>query len=249
MYKFWVLVKRDLGNLITNPTLLSFNTVFPFALILILGFLANGSYGAGGVNGYDYYGVSMLVFSVLNVSVTASNTFMERTLRASNLRVIHSPVRGSWVYLSKIVSTFLFTAGCYLVTMALCALVLGVDYGGPRAGYVVALAMLFDLASASLGVLFCCVFKSEEVANRILSLANNIMAILGGVFFSFDGFGRVAGLVSGISPVKWVLHAMLGIIYDSNLSAFLPTALILAALTALCIAGCKLTFRTEDYVS
>lgn len=248
MDRLMALIRRDIGNLVGSPVLLLYNTLFPFLLILILGFLGNGGYGGTGVNAYDYYGISMLVFMLLNVSVTAANTFMEATLRNANLRAIHAPIPRSWTYLSKIASTSLFTGVCFLVLMALNAFVLGVDYGGAMAGYVIALVLLFNLMSAAMGVMFCCVFKSEEVANKILSFLTAMLAILGGMFFQLDGFGPAAALVSRLSPARWILDGMFHIVCDHSLAGFLPAALSLLALTALFTLGSKLFFRTEDYV-
>ena len=248
MYEFTVLVRRDIGNLVKSPVLFLYNTLFPFLMTLILGFLGNGGYGDTGVNAYDYYGVSILVFMLLNVSVTAANTFMEATLKNANLRAIHAPVPRSFTYLSKIVSTSLFTGVCFLAMMALNAFALGVDYGGHMAGYVIALMLLFNLMSASMGVMFCCIFKSEEVANKILSFVTAMLAIFGGMFFQLDGLGSAAALISRLSPARWILDGMFHVIYDHQATDCLPAALALAAVTALCTLGSKLFFRTEDYV-
>jgi ABC-2 type transport system permease protein len=248
MLRFMALIKRDIGNLPSSPVLLLYNTLFPFLMTLILGFLGNGDYSGSGVNAYDYYGVSIMVFMLLNVSITAANTFMEHTLRNANLRAIHAPIPRSWTYLSKIASTSLFTGTCFLVMMALNAFALGVDYGGAMAGYVVALMLAFNVMSAALGVLFCCIFKSEEVANKILSFLTGVMAIFGGMFFQLDGFGPAAALISRLSPARWVLDGMFHIVYDGNLSGFLPALFSLLGLAALCVLGSKCTFRTEDYV-
>ena len=176
MMRFMALVRRDIGNLLSSPMLFLYNTLFPILMTLILGFLGNGDYSGSGVNAYDYYGISILVLMLLNVSVTAANTFMEHTLKNANLRVIHSPIPRSWTYLSKIASTTLFTGTCFLLMMALNAFVLGVDYGGVMAGYVITLMLAFNLMSSALGVLFCCIFKSEEVSNKILSFITAVMA-------------------------------------------------------------------------
>lgn len=248
MNSFKVIVKRDLGNLITNPMLMFYNAVFPFLLIGILGYLSNGGYGQGGANAFDYYGVTMLLYSVINVTLTASNTFMERGLKNSNLRVLHAPVSTSAVYLSKIVSTFLFTSVCFVIQMALSALLLGVNYGGANAVFLLLLILVFDFFACSLGVMCCCLFKSEEAANKILSLITTVLAIFGGLFFQLDALGDVGAVISAVSPVKWVLDASVRIIWDGNLGPMLPACGILIALSAACLLGCKRFFRTEDYV-
>ena len=247
MHSFIVIVKRDIHNLLTNPMLMFYNAVFPFLLIGILGYLSNGSY-QGDANAYDFYGVTMLLYSVLNVTLTASNTFMERGLKNSNLRVLYAPVSPSAVYLSKIVSTFLFTSACFVIQMALSALLLGVNYGGVNAGFLLLLILVFNFFACSLGVMFCCLFKSEEAANKILSLITTVLAIFGGLFFQLDALGGVGAAISAVSPVKWVLDASVHIIWDGSLSPMLPVCGSLAALSAACILGCKRFFRTEDYV-
>jgi ABC-2 type transport system permease protein len=248
MYEFYVIFKRDLINIIKNPTLLMYNTLFPFLLILILGFLSSGNYGKGEISSYDYYGVTMLILCLLNVSLTASNTFMEKSLKISNLRIMYSPIKTSYIYLSKIFSTFFFTVICFLLLMLVSNLFLNVNFGGKNSMYIIVFVLLFDLLSSTLGVLFCCIFKSEEAANKILSVFVNIFAVLGGLFFQLDGFGAGVEKITYISPVKWVAKGSFKIIYDNDLSYFVPISISLIILSILMMLGCKLFFRTEDYV-
>ncbi len=248
MRQFFIILKMDLLNLAKSFVLVQYNTLFPIALILILGFLCQGDYGGGGVTSYDYYGVTMLLFTVLNVSVSAANSFMEKSIRSSNLRIVFSPVRTSFIYISKIVATFLFTSLCYIAVIIFCNLVLGVNFGGTAIGCVILLILLLDLMSAAMGVLFCCLFRSEEGASQLLSMMNNVFGVLGGLFFQIDGFGKTASIISCISPAKWVLEGIMRVIYDNDLSFVLPISLIFLVLTAVFAFGCRLTFRTEDYV-
>ena len=248
MRQFFIILKMDLSNLAKSFILVQYNTLFPVALILILGFLCQGNYGEGGVSSYDYYGVTMLLFTVLNVSVSAANSFMEKSIKSSNLRIVFSPARTSFIYISKIVATFLFTSLCYIAVIVFCSLVLGVNFGGAGIGYVILLILLLDLMSSALGVLFCCLFKSEEGASQVLSMMNNIFGVLGGLFFQIDGFGKAASIVSCISPAKWVLEAIMKVIYDSDLSLVMPIAVVFLVLTAVFVFGCRMTFRTEDYI-
>ncbi|MDF2985051.1 MAG: potB1 [Eubacterium sp.] len=247
MSRFWIILKRDLANLLKSPVLLQFNTLLPILLTLILGFLCQGNYGED-ITSYDYYGITMLLFTVISVSVSAANGFMEKSIKACNLRVIYSPIKVSYIYLSKIVATFLYTSVCFMLVIGVCKFFMGVDYGGKNFGYVLLLILLLDLLSAALGVMFCCIFKSEEVSSQILSMANNVMGILGGLFFQLDGLGKAASTISNISPVKWVLVGIMKVIYDGDLSFMIPITIIFLSVTVLLTFICKLTFRTEDYV-
>ncbi|ENQ3077746.1 ABC transporter permease [Bacillus sp. WLY-B-L8] len=245
---FFVLYKRDVVNIVMNPVLLLTNTISPILFILIFGYLSNGSYGESGITSYDYYGVTILIYGILNVSMTASNSFMEKRLKNSNLRVMYSPIRVSYLYLSKIFATFTFTSVCYLFVMCVAHVGLHVTFGGRNVGYVMIIMLLFNFLSAVIGVLFCCMFKSEEVTNKILSLLNNAFAILGGVFFSLDGLGDAVRTISYISPVKWVVECVMKIIYDQDFSLFLTTGGVLVLLTCFGLVGCKFLFKVEDYV-
>lgn len=72
--RFFTIFKRDFRNIILNPVLLIYNTVFPLLLVSVLGYLSYGDYFGYGITSYDYYGITVLIYSALNVSVTASNS-------------------------------------------------------------------------------------------------------------------------------------------------------------------------------
>jgi ABC-2 type transport system permease protein len=96
--------------------------------------------------------------------------------------------------------------------------------------------------------MMCIIFKCEETSRKILNFFINIFALLGGVFFSLDGYGRTVSFITKLSPVKWVLDGVFKIIYDRDLSYLMPTSVILLVLTAAMLGACKIMFRTEDYV-
>ena len=245
---FITVFKRDLKNLILSPVLVIYNTLFPFLMVSILGYLTSGNYKGGGVTSYDYYGVSLIIFTVLFVACTAANSFMEERVKSSNLRIMYSPINPSSIYMSKIAATFVFSSVCVLVSMAILKLCFNVNYGGENIVYVIILLELLNLLSATIGILFCCIFKSEQLANKTLSPFLNIFAIIGGAFFPIDSLGKTVEKLSYISPAKWVDEGIFKIIYDKDLSYFSPTVIILIALTIIFIIGCKLTFKVEDYV-
>ncbi|CAH8770590.1 ABC transporter permease [Paenibacillus dendritiformis] len=248
LYRFHVILKRDIVNLALNPVLLLSNTVFPLLLMLILGYLTRSIYGGGEVSSYDYYGVTIVIFASLNVSMIASNSFMEKSLRKSNLRILHAPVRTSYLYISKFAATFFFSTLCTLLLLALAHWVLNVHYGG--SGWIVVALILigFNLFSSALGVLMCCLFRSEETSNKILSFVNNLLALIGGLFFQWDGLGRAAEILSYLSPVKWVAEAVFRVIYDQDAGMALPLLGGFAAGSLVLLWGCSRIFHAEDYV-
>lgn len=177
--RFFTIFKRDFRNIILNPVLLIYNTVFPLLLVSVLGYLSYGDYFGYGITSYDYYGITVLIYSALNVSVTASNSFLEESLKFGNLRIAYAPIDLSYIYLSKIAATFLFTSITAMGVMFLLKTSLGVNIGGDKFPYVVSILLVFNLFSSAMGVLLCCILKSEELTNTILSVINNAFAILG----------------------------------------------------------------------
>ena len=224
-----------------------YNAAFPLCLILILGFLSGGSYGKT-VSSYDYYSITMLVYAILNTALSSSNSFMEERIKNANMRVLSAPIRTSYIYLSKILATSVFTFLCHLIVILFMYFLFNVNLGGKYIGYVLIIFFVFEFFASALGVLFCCIFKSENTANQILSLCITLFAILGGVFFRIGGEGSVMDIISYISPVKWIMQALFCIIYDSHLGTFWPTLLILVAAYIFLILLCRIFFKEEDYL-
>ena len=237
----------DMTNMIKNPVLVGYNTVFTILVILIMGFLTSGVY-ANSSDAYNYYAVSFLIYAMLNGAMTATNCFMERDIKKPNLRIIHSPVGRFPIYFSKIVASTLFDYICHLLVLAILVPVLHINLGGGNAVYIILLMVPIEFASAALGVLFCCIFKTEVAASTLLSTAISILAFLGGTFFSFDGMGGALAFVSRLSPVKWLTDAFFEIIFDANLSSVYSLLAGSVILSALLVFGCSKLFRTEDYL-
>lgn len=247
MYRFFQLFKRDFLNLFFNPMWVFYSSAFPFLLVLILGFLSSGNYG-GSVSSYDYYGVAMIIYAALNTSSISANSFMEERIKKGNMRIIYSPLPKGYIYTSKIAASFIFSSFWHLIVILLLQIVLKVNFGGGSIGYIVVMFLILELFASILGVLFCCIFKSENVANQLLSLVITILAMLGGIFFRLEGLGEAFEKVSYISPLKWIIADIFKIIYDGDFSYYGLTLLILFILSALTLLLCKVFYRTEDYV-
>lgn len=247
MHSFFQLLKRDFLNLCCNMMWIVYSIVFPFLLVVILGFLNSGNYGST-VTSYDYYGVTMMVYMVFNTSTTAANSFMEERIKRGNMRIIYSPMAKPLMYTSKILAAFLFSSACYFIAVLLLTFALGVNFGGWNVGFVAAILLMSNLFSSALGVMLCCMFKTEETTNQILSIIINIFSVFGGVFFQIDGLGKAIEKMSYASPVKWIVTVVLKIIYDNNFSYFLPTMLMLASLCAVTLLLCGKFYRMEDYI-
>lgn len=241
----YLISKEDLKNLFKNPMWLFYNVAFPFLLIVVLGLLSKDSYG-GEISAFDYYGISLMIYTVISSGMTSANAFMEVTIRKPNMRIIYAPGNERVIYLSKILSSFLFCLLCHLGVAALTFTIFQIRVDAiPQ---LLLLLSLTELFSVGLGVMCCCIFKTEAMANQILSIVINIFAILGGLLFPMDGYGPVVRSLSYLSPAKWLMNTSFSMIYDHNFSGFYSTVLGLMVATLVVFVICAQTFRKEDCI-
>ena len=114
--------------------------------------------------------------------------------------------------------------------------------------YFILLMAPIEFASAALGIFFCCIFKCEETTSMLLSNVISILCFLGGTFFSLDGMGSAIAFASRLSPVKWLNDAFFALACDNSLIYFWPVIIGGIIISALLVLGCRLFFRTEDYL-
>ncbi|TCK92643.1 ABC-2 type transport system permease protein [Natranaerovirga hydrolytica] len=247
MYCFYQILKRDFLNLFTHLMWIFFSFFYPLLLVVILGYLMSGSYGDT-VTSYDYYGITIIVYSVFNTAMTAANSFMEERIKKGNMRIIYVPIPKMYVYLSKIMASFAFSFLWHLGVMWVLGAMWHVNYGGSAMGYLIIILFVLELFAAILGVLFCCIFKSEHIANQLLSIVITVFAMLGGLFFRIGGLGEVFQKISDLSPLKWVTAYIFQIIYDGNLSYYVAFIFLFVMLSLLGLLLCGKIYKQEDYV-
>ncbi len=119
---------------------------------------------------------------------------------------------------------------------------------GSNPVYFILLMAPIEFAAAALGIFFCCIFKCEETTSMLLSNVISIFCFLGGTFFSLDGMGSAIAFASRLSPVKWLNDAFFALACDNSLAYFWPVLIGGTIISALLVLGCRLFFRTEDYL-
>lgn len=246
MRRFLSIFKMDLTNLFKNPVLVGYNTLFAALIILIMGFLTGGNY-ADSKDAYQYYAVTMLVYGMLSGSMTASNCFMERDIKRPNLRIIYSPAGSFPIYFSKTLASFVFDYVLHVLLLAVFCPLLHVTLGSNPIYFILLMAPV-EFAAVALGTFFCCIFHCEETTSMLLSLTISVLCILGGTFFSLDGLGTALAFISKISPVKWLNDAFFTLACDNSLALFWPVFIGATVVSALLVLGCRVFFRTEDYL-
>lgn len=245
---FIKVIKFDFINILRNPMLVILNTVFPLIMIGIMGFVTKGGYGAGDVSSYDYYGVTMMIFTAIFISMTATNTFMEEKVKCGNSRIVYAPVSKTEIYLSKLISTYILGTISYSVILLVGQYFFHINFGGKNILYIMLLINIFSLFGCALGTMFCCIFKSEDGANSVMQIPLLLFIFFGDLFFPVASLGKVAEAVSYLSPVKWVTECAFQVIYDNDFGLYLPTIALVMLGSIVCIIICQIIFKPEEYV-
>jgi len=240
--------KFDIINIVRNPTLLFSNTVFPFILIAIMGFVSKSNFGGNPVSSYDYYGVNIIIFSVMLIAMTATNTFMEEKVKKGNIRIVYAPVSKTSIYLSKLLSTYIFGTICYSIIIIIAQTIFHLNLGGRNLPYIILLINALVLFGCCFGTMFCCIFKSEEQANGVMQIPVAFFIFFGGVFFGVHRLGETVNSISKFSPVYWVSECAFRLIYDNDFSIFLPVILCLLLASIVCTVISHIVFKPGGYV-
>ncbi|WP_429976044.1 ABC transporter permease [Enterococcus sp. DIV0086] len=247
MYRLFRIIQRDTMNLITNPMWIFFSLMFPFLLVAILGFLTGGLYGDY-FTSYDYYGVTLMLFSTMYAATFSANSFMEEKIKKANLRIVYSPIRNWFIPFSKAVATFIFTTFFYTIAAVSCHLLFQIRFGDDMLLQIWLLFIGMDLLFSCIGVLMCCIFKSEGVANQILSILTAALAMLSGFLFPIANLGETFVKISKWLPTTKVVQTIFEMIYDQNSENFSSVFLMLVAFSVLILAVSTILFNGEEYV-
>jgi len=244
----WTLIKQYFRNLITTPVVVTVCTVYPWLLIGLFGFIFSSLYGSEGITAYDYYGVTMMIYLIITSLTITPNTFLEKKLRQGNVRIAYAPISKITIYMSKIISSYLFMGISFSINMALMNYFKIVNFGGANFIYVLGLFMAFLLLSVTIGGAACVIIKTEELTNTILSNIASLLALVSGMFFPVDNLGKTVSTIANLSPIKWILDLSFSVIYDNNFQHynFIVMGLLLLSIAALIVM--HLNYKPEDYI-
>lgn len=244
----WTLIKQDFRNLATTPVVVTVCTVYPWLLIGLFGFIFSSLYGSEGITAYDYYGVTMMIYLIIGSLTITPNTFMEKKLRQGNVRIAYAPISKITIYMSKIISSYLFMGISFSINMALMNYFKIVNFGGENFLYVLGLFMAFLFLSVTIGGAACVIIKTEELTNTILSNIGSLLAFVSGMFFPVDNLGKTVSAIANLCPIKWILDLSFSVIYDNNFQNYnaIVVGLLLLSLAALIIM--HFNYKPEDYI-
>ncbi len=241
-------MKQDLKNLITNPTMVLFSFVYPISLVLLFGFLFSNLYGGKQVSSYDFYGITMIFYLVLTASTVTPTTFMEERIKRPNLRINYCPVSRVEIYLSKLLSTFIFTGSGFLLNILILHFTRITNFGKANFPFVLLLFFVLLIFSITLGGTICVLIRNQDLTNKIIGSVVNTLALLSGIFFPVAILGKWVDNLAELSPIKWVLNTIFEVIYDNNFQNYIIALIAPIILSALLLFVIHKKYRPEKYI-
>ena len=245
----FILMKQDFKNLMTNPTIFIFCFIYPPVLIFLFGFLFSNLYGSNIVTSYDFYGVTLMFYMLLGTITITPNAFLENRIKSANLRIAYAPIPRYVVYISKILSSYLFIGITFTIDISVMQLCHFVNYGGKQNIISVLILMYCMLAfSVTLGGAVCVLLKSEELTNKILTIIATAFAVFSGIFFPIASFGKWIAVFANYSPLKLVIDCAFQLIYDGNSANYISIIDGLLICSVIFIIIIHIFYKPEDYL-
>lgn len=242
------IVKFDIINIFKTPMLVIVNTLLPLVLFAGLGIAMNKTFIGGKMTSYDFYSVAVIIMSAMMIVMTASNVFLEEKVKRGNTRVIYAPIAKSSIYLSKIISTAIFSSLLFDIILLIEQYLFKCNLGGYNIIFVMILIDSLALFGSSLGIAGCCLLKDEEKTNNVMTICASVCLFFSGIFIPLGHGGKVMQILSSLSPVRYVVESCFQIIYDNNFALFFKTICLMVILSFFCAVVCRFTFKGEEYV-
>jgi linearmycin/streptolysin S transport system permease protein len=174
--------------------------------------LVDGAIGVRKVNGVNYFGPAMAVFSLFFTTSFVARSIIAERQDGTLPRILAAPVPRPVVILGKSASAFVLGLVSFAVMFTVFGLVLDVSWGDPLA--LVVLTVTTVLAVMGLMTLLQTGAKTQESADAVSSMSTMTLALLGGSFFPIFQMPALMQKLSYLTPNGWAIRGYTDIAYD-----------------------------------
>lgn len=197
--EFKYLISIQLKKIIYNKNILMQFFCLPLLLILIIGYLTSNDFSQT-ITSYQFYSTAVMLFMYVGYGINSSFAFIDRYNKCGNMRLLFVPLRIQWIYLSHIVSETVFGGITAVINLILIQLLFGVSYSNLLLISITYIAII--LLSNSVGILLSLIIDDAIIIEEIFTIAQVVLCIMGGCFFSIESIANVPSFVTYISPIK-----------------------------------------------
>lgn len=240
------MIKMQLQALFKNKIMIINFVAYPSILTFIIGYLAE-SYFNSGVSSYEYYSNSMMIFLFMGAGLLAIYNLGDVDVVDGNLRAMYAPVPRSYIYISQVISSTIFSSVSIILNILVFKFLFKVEYAGNE-GIIILGFITLAFLSNSLGMFLLSLVKEIGICNGIFNLVQVALCALGGAFISLEGFGGILSFLSKLSPVKYLIEGILNSIYDNSTTLLWMIIGINIILGLGFLIITKKTFKIERYL-
>ena len=174
--------------------------------------LVDGRIGVREVNGINYFGPAMAVFSLFFTTALVARSILAEREQGTLPRILAAPVPRAAVILGKSASAFVLGIVSFVVMFAFFGLVRDVSWGDPLS--LAVLTVVTVLAVMGLMTLVQTAARSQQGADALSSVMTMALALLGGSFFPIFQMPSLMQTASLATPNGWALRGYTDIAYD-----------------------------------
>jgi ABC-2 type transport system permease protein len=174
--------------------------------------LVDGRIGVRKVNGINYFGPAMAVFSLFFTTALVARSILAEREQGTLPRILAAPVPRPAVILGKSASAFVLGIVSFIVMFAFFGLVRDVSWGDPLT--LAVLTVVTVLAVMGLMTLVQTAARSQQGADALSSVVTMALALLGGSFFPIFQMPSAMQKASLATPNGWALRGYTDIAYD-----------------------------------
>lgn len=208
---------------------------------VVLGDLNNGgrSYTAS-----QFYAASMLLMFLLYSGLTVTGALFNDRENHTLFRLNSMPVKGSQIFIGKILSVGLVTILQCLTIILLSGWLFGV-YWGNRPGLLMLFCLLMIMVSMTLSVIVCLFSRSSATATNIINVVAVVMTFAsGGMLPLPDAWVNSVG---ALTVNHWVQQAILRMMLHSGMEQLLPNLWVMLVICAVLLGAGIVSYRKVGY--
>lgn len=192
----------------------------------------------------QFYAASMLLMFLLLSGLTVCNSLFNEKESHTLFRIHSMPVKGSQLFIGKILGIGLVTILQAAVIILLTDWVYGVNWGD-RPELLILSCLLMIIAAMTLAIIVAMLFKTAASATSVISGVTVTMTFISGGMFPLPE--SWVNSVGAFTINHWALRAIVQIMLHAELSEILPNLLVLSLIGFVLFVGAMITYRKVGY--
>lgn len=208
------LLRYDLKRRSKDSFLIGYNIIFPIIMIVLLGYLLQGSYGRA-FTSYQYYSIVLLPFSVAMAMISAAYAGKDEAYHRTAPRLLFAPVPKRWIVLAKLISCTIIISICNVIVL----LFAGVVYQLPVLKVLLPVTLLLTSETfciCAIGLFIGLGMKHFILIKNFLNIPICVAGILGGAFYPIGTLNPKFNFLIKLSPLTWINRSIFLTLYDNS---------------------------------